>query len=74
MQVTVKLFANLRENRELKYEQEVAADATPRSIAQSLAIAPEEVAIVMVNGRRVEPDAALAEGDTVALFPPVGGG
>jgi len=34
----------------------------------------EDIAIIMINGRHGEHDAALNDGDVVALFPPIGGG
>jgi molybdopterin converting factor small subunit len=37
-------------------------------------VPPEEAAVIFVNSRHAAPDHALAEGDTLALFPLVGGG
>ena len=53
---------------------ELPEGSTPKDVADSLAIPFSDIAIIMVNGRRVEGDVALLENDTLALFPPVGGG
>ncbi len=74
MKILVKVFANLREGREKEQIMELPEGSTPEAVANSLAIPFEDVAIIMVNGRRVEGDTKLLENDTLALFPPVGGG
>lgn len=74
MKIFVKVFANLREGREKEQIMEFPEGSTPKDVANSLAIPFEDIAIIMVNGRRVEGDVALLENDTLALFPPVGGG
>lgn len=47
---------------------------TVAGLLAGLGIAPQEVKIIMVNGRAAAPDDPLAEGDRVGLFPAVGGG
>jgi molybdopterin converting factor small subunit len=74
MQITVKLFATLRVNREKIMTLEVEAGTTPRMISERLEIPVVDVAIIMVNGRSVPLDHKLVENDVLALFPPVGGG
>ena len=74
MKILVKVFANLREGREKEQIMELPEGATPKDVADTLSIPFSDVAIIMVNGRRVEGDMALLENDTLALFPPVGGG
>jgi sulfur-carrier protein len=74
MTVTVKLFASLRTGRSDVQALEVPDASTPRYVIERLAIPEKEVTLIFVNGRHGEPDTALADGDTVALFPPVGGG
>lgn len=44
------------------------------ALIESLNISPNEIAILLVNGRNAKPDHILQEGDTVSLFPPIGGG
>jgi sulfur-carrier protein len=74
MTVTVKLFASLRLGRSDIQRMEVPEASTPRYVIGRLAIPDKEVTLIFVNGRHGEPDTVLADGDTVALFPPVGGG
>lgn len=73
MNIKVRLFATLRKGREremtLQFEE-----ATPRKIIEMLEINPEDVAILLINGRDGELDKGLADGDVVSIFPPVGGG
>ncbi len=74
MQITVKLFATFRVNREKIMTLEVEDGTTPRMISERLEIPVVDVAIIMVNGRAVPLDHTLVENDVLALFPPVGGG
>jgi len=74
MKVTVKLFASLREGRFDEAALDLGEGAT---IADAIALArlrEGEVTVIFRNARHAEPAEALAEGDTLSLFPPVGGG
>ena len=73
MDVTVKLFADLREGKPKETKAELADQTTIKEVIESLDILPEDVAISMVNGRDANQDQALQAGDTLSLFPPVGG-
>lgn len=74
MQVKVKLFATLRENRKKEMMMDVEESTTPKDIIERLNIPAEEVAIIFINGRSVKLDRVLEDNDTVSIFPPVGGG
>jgi sulfur-carrier protein len=74
MQVKVRLFATLRENREKEMMLAIVQGSTPKDIIERLNIRKEEATIIMVNGRGVNPDQVLEDNDTVSIFPPVGGG
>ena len=74
MQIKIRLFATLREGRGKELMQEVAAGTTPGHIIEQLKIPQEEVAILFVNGMDAPQDKELKDGDTVSIFPPVGGG
>jgi len=50
MQITVKLFANLRENREKIMDMDVSSNTTVKEIIESLGIPLQDVAIIMING------------------------
>ena len=74
LKIFVKLFANLRDNREKEQYMDFKEGMTPKDVIENLGIPVGDVAIIMINGRRVELDTVILEDDTVALFPPVGGG
>lgn len=74
MDITVRLFATLREGRAREQKLGLPEGATPADILETLGIAREDVAILLVNGRDGAMEASLSDGDTVSLFPPVGGG
>lgn len=74
MRVTVKLFATFRDGRFKVEERELPTGSKVLNILEPLNIKPEEVAICLVNGRDVNAQHLLNDGDTIALFPPVGGG
>ncbi len=74
MQVKVKLFATLREGREKEQLMSFANEATPSDILEKLNIQAADVAILFINGRDGAFNQQLKDGDTVSIFPPVGGG
>lgn len=79
MQVHVKLFATLRSYRpglEIgeSFPLELPAGATVGRLIQDLDLPEQEVKVVFVNGRSQPQAYALADGDEVGIFPPVGGG
>ncbi|MDW7649830.1 MAG: MoaD/ThiS family protein [Bacillota bacterium] len=74
MQITVKLFATLRTNRFKAENREYPEGSTVLDVANDLDIPKEELAITMVNGIILEPETVLQDGDTLSIFPPVGGG
>jgi molybdopterin converting factor small subunit len=74
MRITIKLFATFRDGRYKVNIQELPEGIRVEDILQSLEITPEEVAICLVNGRDANAQTLLTDGDTLALFPPVGGG
>ncbi len=74
MKITVKLFATLRTGRFKAESREYAPGTTVAGVARELNIPREELALILINGRSAEPDSELSDGDTLSLFPPVGGG
>ncbi|MEW6624189.1 MAG: MoaD/ThiS family protein [Bacillota bacterium] len=74
MEIQVKLFATFRQGRFTAEKMEFPEGSTILNVVEKLAIDPAEVAIAMINGKSAELDAVLSEGDTLGLFPPVGGG
>lgn len=74
MEIKVRLFATLRENRGKEVSLEVEDAAAPRDIIKKLDIPESDIAILLVNGRDGKLDQELSAGDVVSIFPPVGGG
>ena len=74
MRVTVKLFASFRDGRFKVEERNLPEESRVLDVIEPLNIKPEEIAICLVNGRNVNEKHFLKDGDTLALFPPVGGG
>ena len=74
MNVTVKLFANFRVDR-FKVEQRNYQQAIPcREVIADVGIGVQEIGIILINGRHAALDTRLEDGDTLSLFPLVGGG
>lgn len=74
MKITVKLFATFRTGRFVIEVRDYPEGTTVGTVADGLALSREELGIVMVNSRHVDLDRVLVAGDTLALFPLVGGG
>jgi len=74
LQVKVRLFATLRENREKEMTLALSENSTPRDIIKCLDINEKDVAIILVNGKSAKLDFILTNEDIVSIFPPVGGG
>jgi sulfur-carrier protein len=74
MHVTVKLFATLRKDRFDERELELADGVTAGDIIDMITIPSTEVTLIFINGRHSTPETKVADGDTLALFPPIGGG
>jgi len=74
MRVTVKLFAMFRNQRFKVAEFDVPEGTTCRQIVAQIGLTEEELGVVMVNGRHAPVDRVMAAGDTLSLFPLVGGG
>jgi len=74
MLVTVKLFAHFRNGRFKEAEMTFPAGADCLHVLVSLGFPPREMGIMMVNGQHAQLTRPLEDGDTLALFPLVGGG
>jgi molybdopterin converting factor small subunit len=74
MKITVKLFATFQKGRFVIEQREYPPGTMVGAIAAELAIPESDLGIVMVNSRHVKLDRVLEEGETLALFPLVGGG
>lgn len=74
MQVTIKLFATLRQGR---FDIDII-DLPPGTlvgeVVARLGIPEKEVTLIFINGRHGDFASELHDGDSLAMFPPVGGG
>ena len=55
-------------------EVELRENSTLEDLLAYLALPPEQVKVIFVNGRVKQLDHRLNPGDEVGIFPPVGGG
>jgi sulfur carrier protein ThiS len=82
--ITFKLYASLTQHLPLEHRRgnemslEVAPGATIAQVIAPFALPMKMVHLVLVNGRFVPPEVratqALAEGDVLAIWPPIAGG
>lgn len=74
MQLTVKLFATYRKGRFDVAELERPDGETVSRLLDALALSRDELGFVLVRARHAELGQVLQPGDTVSVFPKVGGG
>ncbi|MBS1165037.1 MAG: thiamine S protein [Proteobacteria bacterium] len=74
MWITVKLFANFRENRFKEARRQYPPGTTVGDVATDLEIDPGLIGMIFIHGRAAELDRVLGEDDVLALFPLLGGG
>jgi len=72
--IEVRLFATFRQGRDKILYLDPADFKDTDDIINHLEIPPEEVAILLINGRHAKLFTPINDGDVIALFPPVGGG
>jgi sulfur-carrier protein len=73
MRITVKLFATFRQGRFDAEVREVPPGTTVADVVDGMCL-PGSVGILFVNSRHVDQSHELSDGDTLAIFPLVGGG
>ncbi len=74
MQVNVKLFAYFRDGRFIEEIREYPGTTSVSDIIHSLNINLNEVGVTMINSRHCLLDTQLEEGDSLGIFPMIGGG
>lgn len=74
MEINVKLFATLRDGRFKEEKANINENTQVSDVISKYNIPKEEVKICLVNGRDADLNQTLKNGDTLSLFPPVGGG
>ena len=73
MEVTVKLFGDLREGRFAQEKTQLEDNSRVIDVINRHELPLEHVAMCLVNSRQAEFGQVLQNGDTVAFSPPVGG-
>jgi len=84
VKITLKLYASLTQHLPLDsrtvnfVELDVAEGSTISGVVEPFNLPPRSVHLVLVNGAFVPPEQratkALAEGDVLAIWPPIAGG
>jgi len=74
MAILVKVYATLRKYTDGEGTLHLKEAETVKDVLEKLGVPEKEVKNVIVNGRRRGLDYLLADGDRVALFPPIAGG
>lgn len=74
MKITIKLFASFRINRFSIEEREYPDGATVATIVSELGLPEQELGIMLINSRHVGLSHQPVDGDTLAIFPLLGGG
>jgi sulfur carrier protein ThiS len=75
MHITVKCYATLQRFQPKDGDEfPLPGGGTVRDVVLRLGIAPEDVAVIFINGLHAPLDRALEDGDRLGLFPAVGGG
>lgn len=75
VQIAVKLFASLQRFTPADPDRfPIAGGLTVAELLERLAVPPQEVKLVFVNGVKQDLTTPLKGGDRVGIFPAVGGG
>jgi len=74
MAILVKVYATLRVYTDGEGTIHMDKAKTIKEILEKLGVPEKDVKNVIVNGRRRDLDHRVADGDRVALFPPIAGG
>ena len=74
IKIEVRYFATLRVDGKKKEVLSISDAMTAEELLKMLKIPNEEIAILLINGINSDAKTVLNDGDTVSLFPPVGGG
>lgn len=75
MPITVKCFANLTQFQPKNSKAfEIQENETVGSVLDRLGVPADQVALVFVNNVITGRDTVLKDGDSMGIFPPIGGG
>jgi molybdopterin converting factor small subunit len=77
MKINIKCFATLSEAGHCDYKDsrvtELDENADVNELIAQLGLPKDKVEIIFVNGKRVDSNQTLSDGDQVGFFPAVGG-
>ena len=74
MQINLKLFATFRVGRFAAETRQYPPGTLIAEVIRELQIPEAQIGMIMLNHRHADSDQELNEGDTLAIFPLVGGG
>jgi len=74
MKITVKLFATLRTGKFDENEFDIDPGSNINYLLEKIELKREDIAIIFINGKHADYNTTITEGDSIALFPPIGGG
>ncbi len=74
MTILVKVYATLRTYTDGEGTIYMEQAETVKDILEKLGVPEKDVKNIIINGRRRGLDHHVADGDRVALFPPIAGG
>ena len=76
IEITIKLFAQYREGRFKLEKRTYPSYSTVGDIIKDVGINEDEmpIGVMIVNGRHVGKDQSVKDGDTLSIFPKIGGG
>lgn len=72
--MNIKLFAGLRDTYPVPEGFQLDAPAPVSEVLRRLKIPESKAAIVMINGKHAAMSTLVSPSDTLAVFPPLGGG
>jgi molybdopterin converting factor small subunit len=73
--ITIKLFATLKKYSPPDAEKyPLTPGNTLKDLVESLGMSEDEAKIIFIDGVKANLDSGLQGGETVSIFPPIGGG
>ncbi len=74
MRIKIKLFASLRVGRFDSADRDLKEGSDVRAALREAGVPEKEAHVIFLNGKHAGPGAALRDGDTLSVFPLIGGG
>jgi len=74
MKIIVNLFATFRVGRFKRQQRDYPDGITGQQVVADVGVSEEDLGMVLVNGRHAPLKQVLSDGDSLSLFPLLGGG